>query len=109
MTSGASSTTFARSVHGSREIAMIISTRPFVVALGCGVLAAALTASARQGPAPLAALVLPAGFRAEVFAENVDNARAMALGPQGTVFVGSRTVGKVHAVVDSNGDHKADR
>jgi glucose/arabinose dehydrogenase len=33
----------------------------------------------------------------------------MALGPQGTVFVGSRTSGLVHAVVDRDGDHKADR
>jgi glucose/arabinose dehydrogenase len=33
----------------------------------------------------------------------------MALGEQGTVFVGSRTAGKVHAVVDRDGDHKADR
>ena len=33
----------------------------------------------------------------------------MAIGPQGTVFVGSQYVGKVHAVVDSDGDHKADR
>ena len=53
--------------------------------------------------------MVPAGFQAEVFAENVDNARSMALGPQGTVFVGSQYVGKVHAVVDRDGDHKADR
>ena len=33
----------------------------------------------------------------------------MALGPQGTVFVGSQYAGKVHAVVDRDGDHKADR
>ena len=58
---------------------------------------------------PLPPLTLPAGFQAEVFAEKVENARSMAIGPQGTVFVGSQYVGKVHAVVDSNGDHKADR
>ena len=46
-------------------------------------------------------LVLPAGFQAEVFAEKVENARSMAIGPQGTVFVGSQYVGKVHAIVDS--------
>jgi len=85
------------------------SRRPLVAALCGGVVAAALTVSARQSALPLAPLVLPAGFRAEVFAANVDNAREMALGSQGIVFVGSRTVGKVHAVVDSNGDHKADR
>ena len=52
--------------------------------------------------------MLPEGFQADVFAEKVENARAMVLGPQGTVFVGSRTAGKVHAVVDRDGDHKAD-
>ena len=44
--------------------------------------------------APLAPLVLPAGFQADVFAEKVENARSMALGPQGTVFVGSQYVGQ---------------
>ena len=88
---------------------MTISTRPFVVALCAGVIAAGLTASARQGASPLAPLVLPAGFQADVFAEKVENARSMALGPQATVFVGSQYAGKVHAVVDSDGDHKADK
>ena len=69
----------------------------------------AVTTFARQGASPLASLVLPAGFQADVFAEKVENARSMALGPQGTVFVGSQYGGKVHAVVDRDGDHKADR
>ena len=80
---------------------MIISTRPFIVVLGAGVLA---TRPDRRPPSqaasPLAPLVLPAGFRADVFADKVENARSMALGPQGTVFVGSQYAGKVHAVVD---------
>ena len=71
-----------------------------LIVLCSGVLAAGLTGSARQDAAPLAPLVLPAGFQAEVFAEKVENARSMALGPQGTVFVGSQYAGKVHAVVD---------
>ena len=53
--------------------------------------------------------VVPAGFHVEVFADSVENAREMALGPQGTVFVGSMRAGKVYALVDRNGDHKADR
>jgi glucose/arabinose dehydrogenase len=88
---------------------MFTSPRSFVAAIGSAVLAAGVAASAQQPAAPLAPLVLPAGFRADVFAEKVENARTMVLGPQGTVFVGSRTAGKVHAVVDANGDHKADR
>jgi len=89
---------------------MIMSTRPFLLALGTGLLAASIvTAASQQGASPLASLVLPAGFHADVFADGVENAREMALAPGGTVFVGSRSAGKVHAVVDSNGDHKADK
>jgi len=84
-------------------------SRTLLFALLSSVLTGGLALSGQQSPSPLASLVLPAGFEAAVFAENVDNARTMALGPRGTVFVGSRTVGKVHAVVDSNGDHRADR
>jgi glucose/arabinose dehydrogenase len=52
---------------------------------------------------------LPPGFAIDVFASGVDNARSLALGDKGTVFVGTRTAGKVYAVVDANGDNKADR
>jgi len=76
---------------------MTISTRSFVVL--SGLLAAGLAVSGRQSASPVAPLVLPAGFQADVFAEKVENARSMAIGPQGTVFVGSQYVGKVHAVV----------
>jgi glucose/arabinose dehydrogenase len=53
--------------------------------------------------------VVPAGFQVSIFADSVANARSMVLGPRGTVFVGSQRAGKVHAVVDRDGDHKADR
>jgi len=85
-----------------------VTARFWASLLASGLLAT-LVVSGRQAEAPLGQLVLPAGFRAAVFAENVANARSMAIGPQGTVFVGSRTGDKVHAVVDRNGDHKADR
>jgi glucose/arabinose dehydrogenase len=75
----------------------------------CAVLTGTLALSGRQTASALDSLVLPTGFQADVFADKVENARSMALGPQGTVFVGSQYVGKVHAVVDSDGDHKADR
>jgi glucose/arabinose dehydrogenase len=53
--------------------------------------------------------VVPAGFHVTVFADSVQNAREMALGPLGTVFVGSMIAGKVYALIDRNGDHKAER
>lgn len=58
---------------------------------------------------PLEKLKLPEGFEISLYAENVDNARQMALGNKGTVFVGSRNPGKVHAVIDANGDGKAEK
>ncbi len=52
-------------------------------------------------------LQLPEGFNISLYAENVPNARQLAIGDKGTVFVGSRSQG-VYALVDSDGDHKAD-
>lgn len=52
---------------------------------------------------------LPDGFRISYYARNVPNARGMALGPKGTLFVGSRKKGNVYAVQDLDGDHKADK
>lgn len=51
---------------------------------------------------------LPDGFRIEVFGR-VNNARSLALSPSGTVFVGNRGGGGVYALVDTNGDMKADK
>ncbi|WP_081848115.1 sorbosone dehydrogenase family protein [Microbulbifer sp. HZ11] len=57
---------------------------------------------------PLEKLSLPEGFKIEVYAEDVPNARHMARGEKGTLFVGSRRAGKVYAIVDNDGNHKAD-
>ncbi|MCB0807799.1 MAG: sorbosone dehydrogenase family protein [Flavobacteriales bacterium] len=51
---------------------------------------------------------LPEGFRITVFAENVKDARAMCWGDRGTLFVGSRNAGVVHALLDTDGDFVAD-
>ncbi len=58
---------------------------------------------------PLNTIKLPAGFEIKVFAERGPNARQMTISPSGVLFVGSREAGKVHAVVDSNRDFKADK
>jgi glucose/arabinose dehydrogenase len=57
---------------------------------------------------PLAKIRLPPGFAIDVYAADVPNARSMTLGDKGTLFVGSRSAGKVYAIVDRNRDHKAD-
>ena len=89
---------------------MTIALRaPFAAGLALCLLASGWVVSGQQNQNPLDQLTLPAGFRAEIFAESVRNARSLALGPQGTVFVGSQYVGNVYAVVDRDGDHRADR
>ncbi|WP_407166355.1 PQQ-dependent sugar dehydrogenase [Bradyrhizobium sp. ORS 111] len=52
---------------------------------------------------PLAKLKAPAGFNVEVYAAGMANARSMALGDKGTVFVGSRLVDKVYAIINKDG------
>lgn len=54
-------------------------------------------------------LSLPEGYEISYFAKHVDNARQMAVSPTGVVYVGSRKAGKVHALIDSDKDGKADR
>jgi len=51
---------------------------------------------------------LPPGFRITQFATGIANARAMCWGTQGTLFVGSRSAGVVHALRDRDGDGQAD-
>src|SRR5882757_3437765 len=49
---------------------------------------------------PLAKLKVPAGFNIEVYAAGMANARSLAQGDKGTVFVGSRLVGNVYAITN---------
>lgn len=55
---------------------------------------------------PVNRLKLPPGFNIEVYASGLANARSMTLGDKGTVFVGSRQVDKVYAVVNKGGKHE---
>jgi glucose/arabinose dehydrogenase len=57
---------------------------------------------------PLDKLKLPPGFRISVFAHPVKGARSMVLSPSGTLFVGSRPEGLVHAVLDRDKNGVAD-
>ena len=53
-------------------------------------------------------LNLPEGFQIEVYARGVDGARSMAMGDDGTLFVGTRTENNIYAIQDTNRDFKAD-
>jgi glucose/arabinose dehydrogenase len=66
-------------------------------------------AESNSHQAILKQLHVPQGFTLSVFADNLPNARSMALGDNGVVFVGTGTEGAVYAVQDSNGDGIADK
>ena len=54
---------------------------------------------------------VPQGFAIRPWAEGVADARSMALGPDGTLFVGTRSrgSGRLYALRDEDGDHWAER
>jgi glucose/arabinose dehydrogenase len=52
---------------------------------------------------PLDKLKVPPGFKVEVWAEGVPEARSLALGDKGTVFVSNRNLTDVYAIVDNGG------
>ena len=57
----------------------------------------------------LTRIKLPEGFHIRIYAEGVTGARSMSLSPDGTLFVGTRPSGRVYALRDEDGDHKAER
>lgn len=52
---------------------------------------------------PVSRIKVPAGFRAEVWAHGIPGARMMTRGADGTVYVGTRAIGRVYAVTDRAG------
>ena len=67
-----------------------------------------VTLQAQTHPPQLEDLIMPPGFHISVYAENLENARSLAIGDQGTVFVGTRSGDQVRALVDVDGDFRAD-
>ena len=57
---------------------------------------------------PIERLNLPEGFSIEVYAHGLDGARSIAMGDEGTLFVGTRNEKTVYAVQDLDNDNKAD-
>lgn len=53
-------------------------------------------------------IALPDGFRISVFADQLPEARSMALSAEGTLFVGNREGDRVYALRDENEDGRAD-
>ena len=52
---------------------------------------------------PVSKLTVPDGFKIEVWVDGVPEARSLALGDKGTVFVSNRNLSNVYAIVDNGG------
>ena len=52
---------------------------------------------------PVGRIKLPPGFKAELWSSGHAGGRSMVRGDKGTIFMGSRQIGRVYAVVDKDG------
>lgn len=69
----------------------------------------ALVSAGAQGAGIAARLAAPPGFAISEFHADVPDARSLALGAKGTVFVSTRRHGSVWALVDADRDGRAER
>jgi len=56
---------------------------------------------------PLDKIKLPAGFKVEVYSSGHPGARSMVMGSKGTLFMGSRIIGRVYAITNKDGKREA--
>ncbi|QNH61611.1 PQQ-dependent sugar dehydrogenase [Hymenobacter sediminicola] len=87
-----------------------MTTRHFLPILLLAPLLLAAFVPSRPTAAPdanLSKIKLPAGFTISYFAQGVKSARELAVGPDGTVYVGTKD-DKVYALPDRNKDGRAD-
>lgn len=80
---------------------IIISLFLFITALGF--------AQPEKPQTIINALNIPDGFKLTVFADNVPNARSLALGDKDIIYIGTGATGSVYAVADVNHDGVADK
>jgi glucose/arabinose dehydrogenase len=52
---------------------------------------------------PVDKIKLPAGFKAEIWSHGHPGARTMVIGPKGTMFMGTRLIGRVYAITNRDG------
>jgi glucose/arabinose dehydrogenase len=69
----------------------------------------ALSAAPAWAAPALDRLTLPKGFHIAVYSDQVPQARELAVGAKGTVFVGSMDAGKVYALTDADHDGRAEK
>ncbi|MGL5907133.1 MAG: PQQ-dependent sugar dehydrogenase [Shewanella sp.] len=78
----------------------------YVALLGVGVFAAAQPAYAASQSIMI---TVAKGFGLSLYASDLGDAKQLAMGANGTLFVGSQKSGTVHAVVDSDQDGQVDK
>src|SRR5690349_1060256 len=84
-------------------------SRYFKTALAALIIGLFAVIGLRSGQAiPLESIKLPPGFSISIYARGLKNARQMAIGANGTLFVGSMNAGNVYAAVDRDKDNRAD-
>src|SRR4051812_22286761 len=82
----------------------IITLKSMTIAAVIGVAAAAQTPPPAQTPPSPAELIVPAGFKATVFASDLQGARLMTVSPEGTLLVARRPRSEVVALrADTDG------
>lgn len=88
------------------KISYLLPLLSIIILSGCG----AVNRPQKKTDYPLLHTIkLPEGFSISVWADSVDNARSLARGDKGTIFVGNRQGDKVYALVDENNDGRADK
>ena len=56
---------------------------------------------------PVDKIKVPAGFKAEVWSSGHAGARTMVMGDKGTMFMGTRIIGRVYAITDKGGKRES--
>jgi len=67
-----------------------------------------VTVSVCSAAIPLDKISLPPGFKIDLFAHDIVDARSMAWNGKNVLYVGTRREDKVYALVDIDGDYRAD-
>lgn len=81
---------------------------PALLLVGLGLAGSVCIPPVKDAGTELSHIKLPPGFVIDLYADGITNARAMCWGTHGTLFVGSRDEGVVHALVDRDNDGRSD-
>ncbi|NND07923.1 MAG: c-type cytochrome [Saprospiraceae bacterium] len=98
------------SLHEPLALSDVLPANDYEQRKVTGGVASRVGSAIEAGAIHLDEIQAPPGFEVSIFAEGLQNPRSLALGPKGTVFVGSRKneTDFVYAIRDDDQDWKAD-